>query len=298
MISTTLRFHAALLFGAALAPAIANAHGIVGARFFPATIATDDPFAADELALPTISIFRHLDAGEPVSETGYSLEYSKSIFPGFALSFGEGYVHAKPDGGPSASGFDNLEVTPILEIARSEQHEFIASLAFSWEVGGSGSHGIGADSRSSYTPKIQFGKGFGDLPVSASWLRPFAVTGFAGYGIPGHDDEPHTAEWGGAVEYSLLYLQSNVRDTGLGPFVSRLTPLVEFSLSSPLDRHGGPTTGTINPGIIWSGQQIQLGLEAILPVNHATGSNVGVLAQLHFYIDDIFPHSLGTPVFK
>jgi hypothetical protein len=25
---------------------------------------------------------------------------------------------------------------------------------------------------------------------------------------------------------------------------------------------------------------------------------VGVLAQLHFYVDDIFPHSLGTPIFK
>src|SRR5437764_1234453 len=30
-------------------------HGIVGSRFFPATIATDDPFVADELALPTVS---------------------------------------------------------------------------------------------------------------------------------------------------------------------------------------------------------------------------------------------------
>ena len=30
------------------------AHGFAGSRFFPATIATDDPFVADELALPTI----------------------------------------------------------------------------------------------------------------------------------------------------------------------------------------------------------------------------------------------------
>jgi hypothetical protein len=73
---------------------------------------------------------------------------------------------------------------------------------------------------------------------------------------------------------------------------------VEFSLTSPLDRDGGTTTGTLNPGLIWSGQYIQLGVEAIVPVNRATGSNMGVLAQLHFYIDDIFPHSLGTPIFK
>ena len=60
---------------------------------------------------------------------------------------------------------------------------------------------------------------------------------------------------------------------------------------------GGGTTGTINPGLLWSGQYTQLGIEAIVPVNRASGSNVGVLMQLHFYIDDIFPHTLGTPIF-
>lgn len=281
----------------ALPWAAAQGHGIVGPRFFPATIATDDPFAADELALPTISIFRHLDDGVPVTETEYSMEYSKSIVPGFAVSFEEGHVQVKPDDAQSASGFDNLDVTPILQVARSEQHEFIASLAFSWEIGGTGSHSIGAGAASGYTPKIEFGKGFGDLPDSAAWLRPFAVTGLVGYGIPGSHDEPHTVEWGGALEYSLSYLQTDVRDVGLGPFLSRLTPVVEFSFTSPLDRDGGPTIGTVNPGLIWSGQQVQLGVEAILPVNRATGSNIGAIAQLHFYLDDIFPHSLGRPLF-
>jgi hypothetical protein len=32
-------------------------------------------------------------------------------------------------------------------------------------------------------------------------------------------------------------------------------------------------------------------------VNRATGSNIGAIAQLHFYLDDIFPHSLGRPLF-
>ena len=31
------------------------AHGIVGKRFFPATLTIDDPFVADELSLPTYS---------------------------------------------------------------------------------------------------------------------------------------------------------------------------------------------------------------------------------------------------
>ena len=41
---------AALLIAALVVPLPVCAHGIIGARFFPATIATDDPFAADELA--------------------------------------------------------------------------------------------------------------------------------------------------------------------------------------------------------------------------------------------------------
>lgn len=274
----------------------AAAHGIVGARFFPATLSTDDPFAADELSLPTISSFRHLEDGAPVTETEYSVEYSKSIFRGFAISFEEALVHTSAKGEPDETGFDNLSVVPRFEFAHSDAHEFIASAFFAWEVGGTGSKRIGADSRSSYTPGFGFGKGFGDLPESLSFLRPLAVTGTVGYGIPG-SGEPHTLEWGGAVEYSLSYLQTNVRDVGLGRFASHLTPVVEFALSSPLDRSGGKTTGTVDPGIIWTRRKMQFGIEAVLPVNGATGSNVGIVAQLHFYMDDIFPHSLGTPLF-
>lgn len=275
----------------------AMAHGIVGDRFFPATIATDDPFAADELALPTISQFRHLDDGKAVTETGYEMEYSKSIIPGFAVSFAGGYVQSAPAGGPSVSGFENIELTPLVEVFRSAEHEFIASAALDWEIGGTGSRHI-AESSSSYTPTFAFGKGFGDLPESIGWLRPFAITGLVGYAVPGHGDDPHSIEWGGAIEYSLLYLQTNVRNVGLGAVLSHVTPLVEFSLESPLDHDGGATTGTINPGLIWSGQTIQIGVEAMIPVNRATGGNVGVIGQLHFFVDDIFPHSLGAPLFK
>ena len=35
----------------------AAAHGFAGQRFFPATILTDDPFVADEMSLPTITLY-------------------------------------------------------------------------------------------------------------------------------------------------------------------------------------------------------------------------------------------------
>ena len=34
-----------------------------------------------------------------------------------------------------------------------------------------------------------------------------------------------------------------------------------------------------------------------IPANAASGHNTGVIAQLHFYLDDIFPNTLGKPIF-
>jgi hypothetical protein len=109
---------------------------------------------------------------------------------------------------------------------------------------------------------------------------------------------PDVLEWGFALEYSVIYLQSQVKDIGLRAPFDRLIPLVEFAFQSPLNRgEQGQTTGTINPGIIWAGKYFQLGVEAVVPINERTGNNVGVIAQLHFFIDDLFPHSLGRPLF-
>jgi hypothetical protein len=271
-----------------LLPQASAAHGIVGARFFPATITTDDPFAADEMALPTITSFAH--------ETDYDFDYAKSILPGFAVSVGIGHVDATPQGESHMSGFSNLEITPVVELFRSPEHEAIITAGFSWEIGGSGSKAT-ADRFSTYTPEILFGKGFGDLPDSLALLRPFAATGQVGFKIPGTRFESKAIAWGGALEYSLLYLQNNVRDEGLGTFAARLTPIVEFSFESPTDFGSGGTTGTINPGLFWSGQYTQIAVEAVVPLNHASGDTVGIKAQLHFYMDDIFPDSLGSPIF-
>jgi hypothetical protein len=265
--------------------AAANAHGIVGARFFPATMAVDDPFAADELALPTVTWFK--PGGEP-RETEAEFEWSKTLFKGFALSFGGGYTDS-----PGGNGWNNLEITPIVTFAGDPETEFVASAAMSFEIGGSGTSGV-AEPFTVYTPALLFGKGFGDLPDSAALLRPFAVTGRIGYAIPGTRAERNTVEWGGAIEYSLAYLTNNVRDVGLGSFASHLTPIVEFRFESPA---AGDTTGIVNPGLLWSGQYLQVGVEAVIPVNSATGHHVGVMGQLHFYLDDIFPQSLGRPLF-
>jgi hypothetical protein len=284
-----VRWTGAVLLAGLVLPVPALAHGVLGARFFPATITSDDPFAADELALPTVTSFNH--------ERDYEVEYSKSIFRGFALGVDFGYADAHPPGDIAQTGWDNLGIQAIMELYRDPESEFIVTGALGWEIGGSGSRSI-ADRASTYSPQLKWGKGFGDLPDSLWFLRPFAVTGTVDYAISGQHGGPNAVEWAGAVEYSFLYLQNNVRDQGFSNFMARLAPVVEYKFSAPVTEGGGGTIGTINPGIIWTGQQTQFALEAVIPANSASGRAVGVTAQLHFYIDDIFPGSLGRPIFE
>ena len=61
---------------------------------------------------------------------------------------------------------------------------------------------------------------------------------------------------------------------------------------------GNPSTFMLAPGVIYEGDTYQVGLEALIPANKAAGQNVGVQLQVHFFLDDIFPNSLGKPIFN
>ena len=41
----------------------------------------------------------------------------------------------------------------------------------------------------------------------------------------------------------------------------------------------------------------ELGIEARIPLNKAAGTHVGVVGLVHFFLDDLFPNSIGKPVF-
>jgi hypothetical protein len=91
-----------------------------------------------------------------------------------------------------------------------------------------------------------------------------------------------------------------VNDLGLPDFINHLIPIVEASLQTPVSNFAGldlKTTGTINPGVLWVGNTFQVGVEAIIPVNRQSGTSVGVIAQLHLYLDDLFPTTIGKPIF-
>jgi hypothetical protein len=299
-----------------LLPRTASAHGFAGSRFFPATLSTDDPFVNDELSLPTISSIVTPDGGGS-RDTEVAVDIAKRITPNFGVEAGERFIILNPRTESSQSGFGNLELGAKYEFFENDEHEAMLSLGAAVEVGGTGRKQVGVDTFSTWTPALFFGKGFGDLPDQVSFLKALALTGAVGVAIPtsastravtlngttGEQEieierHPNVLQWGFAVEYSIIYLEEQVKDIGLRAPFDRLIPLVEIALETPLNRgQGGRTTGTINPGLIWSGKYFQVGAEATVPINSRTGSDVGVIAQLHFYLDDLFPHSLGRPLF-
>lgn len=308
-------------FGAAFVPlGQSAAHEIVGNRFFPATLSIDDPGVNDELSLPTVDSFNTGDV-PPVRQRDISAEFSKRITEDFAISFGTTYTFLGPidPTAAGANGFQNLETTFKYRVFKNPEHEFVMSVGLSVEWGGTGGQNVGADPFNTYTPTIYFGKGFGDLPDTVSWLRPIAITGQVGYSIPGRNStttfgidadtgdltadtefHPRVLNWGGTIQYSMPYLKSSVIDLGLPEFINHLIPLVEANLQTPVANtltSGTMTTGTINPGVIWVGNYFQVGIEALIPINRQSGSNVGVIAQLHLYLDDIDPHGIGKPLF-
>jgi hypothetical protein len=284
------------------APGTISAHGFAGSRFFPATLSTDDPFVADEFSLPTVSSIVTPDNGG-TRDTEVSSDIALRITPKWDIEFGESLIMLNPSKGKAVSGFSNLSIGSKYEFFENDEHEAVVSLGVSVDVGGTGSKEVGVDSFSTWTPGLFFGKGLGDLPQELSLLRPVAITGLIGVAVPSSartDGSPNPAvlQSGFAVEYSIIYLQEQVQNIGLRAPFDRLIPLVEVSLSDPIDRgQSGLVTGTVNPGIIWSGKYFQVGAEAVIPINSRTGNDVGFIAQLHFYLDDLFPHSLGRPLF-
>ena len=286
----------------------AQAHGLIGKRFFPATLGVDDPFVADELSLPTISHIK-TPGDTPTRETDISAEISKRLTPDLGVSLAGTYKILDADASPLLNGFDNMEVTLKYVFFKNAEHETLLSAGLSWDVGGTGSKKVGAESFDTITPTLFWGKGFGDLAEALQFVRPLALTGSFGVGIPtrhaivtrvvesdgsvsfDREVHPSIAKWGVTLQYNLQYLQSFVRDVGLPRPFSRMIPLVEFVMRTPLDdpTNAGKTTGTIQPGIIWFGRYVQVGVEALIPVNERTGKNVGVVGQLHFYLDDILP---------
>ena len=276
-----------------------HAHGFAGERFFPATIQTDDPFVADEGSLPTITW--NPTATDGSHETDYGIDLAKRITPNFGVTFSEQWRNVRPSGAPSVSGWDSLTTGQQYQLFVDAKHEAMGLIGLQENWAHTGSKALGQSDFTTLSPTFDFGKGMGDLPDSMRWLRPFAITGNVSVDFPTKSSSdgspnPNVFNFGVAIEYSLQYLQSQISNIGLPPPFDRMTPLVEITSSTPINRVTSATTGVIAPGVIWSGQYFQVGAELLIPYGSGQGHGVGGVLQIHFYLDDIFPHSVGKPL--
>jgi hypothetical protein len=304
--------HQAKLAGALVLIGIspAFAHTIVGNRVFPATLTIDDPGVNDELVLPA---FAYLQTSNPDGTLGpitYSLawEYDKLITPDLALTIGNEYDWQR---NPQAEGWSDLETEAKYVFYQSAEHEFIIAGAESVDWGNTGSPqsaSLPSDPFTTVTSKVFVGKGFGD--VSADWLRPFAVTGEMDFSIPTlsvNSDQslnPTVLTYGATLQYSLLYENSFVHQ--VPEFFNKLIPSFEGIFSTPISNIGPAmpgefspyeTTGVVGPSVYYIGQYFEVGVMAQVPINEASGRNVGAMAIIDFFLDDIAPNSIGKPLF-
>src|SRR5262245_60993798 len=140
-------FVGAIVLSLAGSAATASAHGLIGGRFLPATLATDDPFVADELSFPTIFHIKNPRSGDTpaTKQTDFSAEFSKRLTPDLGLSLAGTWRVLAPEDGATVTGFDNMEVSLKYQIFKSPVHETLVSLGVSWDVGGTGSQKVGAE---------------------------------------------------------------------------------------------------------------------------------------------------------
>ncbi len=304
----------------------AFAHVIAGNRVFPVTLTVDDPGVADEVSLPAFQYTRDgIDSSGrgPTHQFAFGFEYDKTITSNTALIVNDGYTVQHLNGAKTQAGWQNLVITGKWQAYTNAEHEFVASLGIIRGIGGTSTEHIGGDKFGSTAPTGYFGKGFGDIPVP--FLRPFAVTGELSYvvadvklkqiqvqpplnvasaqstGIASQFNLGANNAWSGGltVQYSLPYLQSQVKDVGLGGFFGNLIPLVEMTWTSPAGKPSNlGTTFTAAPGVIYLAQWGEIGVEALIPLNRTTGTTLGAVALVHVFLDDLLPNTLGKPIFN
>src|SRR4030081_974095 len=293
----------------------------VGDRYFPSTLATTVPTAADFYNPPNLVVLPSTATTPSTREIDIPNTYSRLITKDWSVFFTETFRILDNANSGRRSGFDNLVIGTQYQLYTNPEHQFIVTVGGTAAIGGTGSPGI-ASSFSTLTPTVYIGKGFGDLPDSLAWLRPLTVSGTVAVAVPtastslgtldslpadpgaftslmtvpsgattlSETINPKILQLGFALEYSLVTNQYTGPNRTGTRYPEGWVPLVEFTTATPLNGPlAGRTTGTINPGVIWVSRYLQAGVEAIIPIDARSGRDLGVRAQAHLYFSEIFP---------
>jgi len=284
-----------------LMPSVGYGYTAAGDRNFPATLILPQVAPTDALWVPiSTQPFEAVQPQDMTRQTNFAATYSKLITEQLGIQLEYGLVHIDRLRASSMTGTQNfhalLQYEPILNPA----HEFLLSVQVDHEFGGTGDQAVGSDKQGATTPGVTFAKGLGDLPIG--YWRPLAITGFAGYQAA-EGVRTNFFQAGASIQYSMPYLVSKVANVELPSFIRGLTPITEVSFTTPVSHissQGNNTTLVVAPGVSYSrGRGWELAIEAMIPTTRATGSGIGVIAQLLIQLDYLLPNSaVGQPIFR
>ena len=298
-----IRSTAGALAGAAAALWLTPAypHAVCGDRIFPATLAIDDPGVTDELtAAHSFSGCRRTPTASQELDIGAAGR--RRSFP--TSRFRPAVARPGCTPGRLSAGTRSTPKRNISSCAFPSSSSWPRS-GFDVEWGGSAT-GSQVGEPNMYSPVLDVGLGFGALPTSMNFLRPFAVTGEVstttpGQAVWGERNVPHDVQLGlhAAIQPALLTMRTSARSATTSSSIS-FRPSSSLSprrLPTPRTGTWG-TTGTIQPGVVYMADKWQIAVEAVIPVNGASGHGAGVVASLDLFLDDIFPNSIGKPIFS
>jgi hypothetical protein len=303
--------------GALLRSAPAFAHAVCGSRVYPVTLTLDDPGVADELTLPQIVYTRAAADGGPgpSHDTSIQFEYDKRLTDEFGFAFNDDYNVNQQNNAKTETGWDDVTVTAKWAKCVDPDSDFQLGFGVIREFGRTGTSHIGSDEHGNTAPTIYLGKGVDEIPVPM--LQPLQFTGELSYAVADREFKQFTVvdpstgvtsthantgypnAWIGSfsVQYSIPYLQNQIRDFGLPEPFAHMIPVAEFNWTSAAASPGGsPASWTLAPGFIYLRSWYQVGVEALVPLDKAAGTNVGFIVQFHVFIDDLYPRGIGAPL--
>src|SRR6202166_2153413 len=155
----------------------------VGDRYFPSTLSTTVPTAADFYTPPYFVKLPDTATTPSTREFDIPTTYSRLVTKDWAVFFTETFRVIEDANRGTRSGFDNLVIGTQYQLYTNPEHQFVVTVGGTAAIGGTGAPGI-ASTFSTLTPTVYIGKGFGDLPDSVAWLRPLTVTGTVAVAVP------------------------------------------------------------------------------------------------------------------
>jgi hypothetical protein len=111
----------------------AQAHGIVGNRVFPGTLAFDDPAVMDELVFPAVSSLKHPGEGADVTDERIGGSFTRLLTSTLSFGIESGWIH-RNWGVSQHSGFDTTALTLKDLLYKNELHEVMISAGVASEI--------------------------------------------------------------------------------------------------------------------------------------------------------------------